>query len=367
MSSMKITFRQSVLTVAAAALVGAGALLSTTAGAQSAPTSSINSQASPAAPAQQVLKQSDRSPAPACVHPERARSQGFDKATRYDKAFNDQFRHCFTTVDGVQMHYVVGGNGPQTLVLLHGWPESWYEYRDIMPELTKGRTVVAIDLPGLGDSTGTPKNYAAATLATYVHELLDRIGKHSNVVVVGHDFGAGVAYPLAATYHNQVSGLLLMDFPLAGKNLKYSNFSGLSFHFEFNRQEPLAEQLVTGRVSEYLRYFMPQFTHHAGVPSKKHVDEYVRVYSRSQVLHGGFELYRNWDQNEADNTRLEASPLTIPVRLVTEEGFLSFMMNPVLDAAPHATATEVAGAGHWLPEEAPEQIVKEIAALAAAS
>jgi pimeloyl-ACP methyl ester carboxylesterase len=83
------------------------------------------------------------------VSPERARSAGFEAATRDDPAFNRDFRHCFSTVNGVQMHYVIGGTGPQTVVLLHGWPESWFEFRDVMPQLLAGRTVIALELPGM--------------------------------------------------------------------------------------------------------------------------------------------------------------------------------------------------------------------------
>jgi hypothetical protein len=193
--------------------------------------------------------QAMHSKAPECVMPEKPKSPGYDTATRNDKEFNRDFRHCFTTVDGVQMHYVIGGTGPQTLVMLHGWPESWYEFKGIMPSLLPGRTVIAVDLPGLGDSTGSPPNFAFSTLARYEHDLLDRIGKKHNVQLVGHDTGAGVAYPLAATYRDQFSGL---------------------------------------------------------------------------------------------------------------QGFLSFLLPPVQDAAPGATGAEVADSGHWLLEETPQRVIDEI-------
>jgi pimeloyl-ACP methyl ester carboxylesterase len=293
--------------------------------------------------------------------PEKPKSPGYDTATRNDKEFNRDFRHCFTTVDGVQMHYVIGGTGPQTLVMLHGWPESWFEYKGIMPSLLPGRTVIAVDLPGLGDSTGSPPDFAFSTLAKYEHDLLGRIGKKSNVQLVGHDMGAGIAYSLAATYRDQVSGLFAMDFPLLGKNLKYDDIKGLSFHFEFNRQEPLAEELVTGRVRQFLSYFYPTFSHSPNViPTRSSIDEYTRVYSRPQVLHAGFELYRNFDQDTADNTRLEQTPLKIPVRLLTEQGFLSFLLPPIQDAAPGATGAEVSNSGHWLAEETPQRVIDEI-------
>lgn len=100
-----------------------------------------------------------------------AQAAAFDAATRDDAAFNEQFRHEFADVDGVRMHYVTGGNGPP-LVLLAGWPQSWFAWRDIMPALAEQHTVYAVDLPGLGDSQGSPSGYDKATLARYVHGLV---------------------------------------------------------------------------------------------------------------------------------------------------------------------------------------------------
>jgi pimeloyl-ACP methyl ester carboxylesterase len=301
-----------------------------------------------------------RSQAPACVDPERPLSHGYDAATKDDAQFNRDFRHCFTTIDGVQMHYVIGGHGPQAMVLLHGWPESWYEFHGIMPSLLPGRTVIAIDLPGLGDSTGNPPSYAKTVLATYVHLLLDRLHMGHGVQFAAHDFGVGVAYALAAQYREQAAGLFLMDFPLVGKTLTFADIEPLEWHFSFNLQQPLAEELVTGRVSTFLTYFYPTQSHVAQPVPATEIAEYVRVYSRAQVLHAGFQLYRTWTEDQAGNARLQASPLTIPVRLLTQSGLTPQLLPPVRAAAPAATGTDVPGAGHWLLEQAPQRVLAEI-------
>jgi pimeloyl-ACP methyl ester carboxylesterase len=302
------------------------------------------------------------SQAPGCVDPEKPLSPGYDTVTKHDAQFNKDFRHCFTTVDGVQMHYVIGGHGPQTMVLLHGWPESWYEFRGIMPSLLPGHTVIAIDLPGLGDSTGNPPSYEKTVMARYVHLLLDRLGKRSQVRFVAHDFGVGVGYALAAQYRGQAAGLFLMDFPLVGKTLTFAQIQPLEWHFSFNLQQPLAEQLVTGRVGVFLNYFYPTQSHVPHPVPANEIAEYVRVYSRPQVLHAGFQLYRTWTLDQADNARLEATPLTIPVRLLTQSGITALLLPPVQDAAPAATGTDVPGAGHWLLDEAPQRVLAEIKA-----
>ena len=118
---------------------------------------------------------------------------GFDSATRHDSEFNRLFRHEFADVGGMRMHYVTGGTGP-ALVLLHGWPQSWYEWRGIMPALAQRFTVYAVDLPGLGDSQGAPRSYDKATLARVVHALIgERLGLRV-IRLVCHALGAGVGF-----------------------------------------------------------------------------------------------------------------------------------------------------------------------------
>ena len=304
------------------------------------------------------MKSSDG--APVYVESEEPRTTGFDTETKDDVEFNKDFRHCFTTIDDVQMHYVIGGDGPQVMVLLHGWPHSWFVYREIMPLLLPGRTVIAIDLPGMGDSTGNPSSMARKVLATYVHRLLDRLGYRENVQVVAHDFGVGVAYALAAQYREQVAGLFLMDFPLVGKNLKFADFAPFSWHFSFNLQHPLAEELVTGRVETFLSSLFSPSPSGATPASDAELAEYVRVFSRPQVLHAGFELYRAWYQDEADNTEFQETPLTIPVRMLTTVGFAPITLPALQDAAPQAIGSTVHGAGHHLVHEAPDHVLAEI-------
>ena len=299
--------------------------------------------------------------APAFVESEEPRSPGFDAATKDDCEFNKDFRHGFSTVDDVQLHYVTGGDGPQVMVLLHGWPHSWYVYREIMHSLLPGRTVIAIDLPGLGDSTGTPSSMARTVVARYVHGLLNQLGHRENVQVVAHDFGVGVAYALAAQYREQVAGLFLMDYVLPGKKAKAADFTSMSWHFSFNQQQPLAEELVTGRVETFLTHFFQSMRTGVGDPvSPYELAEYVRVFSRPQVLRAGFGLYRAWGQDEADNAVLQETPLTIPVRLLTQAGGAAFMLPSFQDAAPEATASDVPGAGHFLVHEAPDRVLAEI-------
>ena len=313
-------------------------------------------------PTEESKSAASHSSAPACVAPERPLSRGYDAATKRDVAFNANFRHCFTTINGVQMHYVIGGHGPDPMVLLHGWPQSWYAYHTIMPKLTPGRTVIAIDHAGLGDSTGTPRSMTTNVMAEYIHLLLDRLGLQRNVQLVSHDIGVGVAYALAAQYRRQVAGLFNLDFALVGKSLKFNDLVPLAFHFSFN-QQTFSEELLTGRVGFFLKNFYPLVSNLPHPVPARDVAEYTRVYSRPQVLHNGMDFYRDWPTVDKDNAVLMQRPLTIPVRLLSMgliPEWITLSQRSMKDAAPAATGFSVDGAGHWLTEERPELVVSEI-------
>ncbi|PRY38260.1 alpha/beta fold hydrolase [Umezawaea tangerina] len=294
-------------------------------------------------------------------------ADAFDAATRDDAAFNRQFRHEFADVDGVRMHYVTGGTG-EPLVLLHGWPQSWYEWRGIMPDLARNYTVYALDLPGLGDSTGSPTGYDKATLARYVHALLaDNLGL-DHIRLVGHDLGAGVGIQYALQYPDQVVRYAHLDYPVPGPALSAADYRKFSWHMAFHTQPRIPEMLVDDDVHDYLSAFYPQVAYQGtafgGTNTQSpftpaQVDEYARTYRRPQVLTGGFDLYRTLDQDQKDNT--SASPTTVPTLLLTAEGTLA-STTPTL--APLTTnlrrTTEIPHSGHWLPEENPTAVTTEL-------
>ena len=299
-------------------------------------------------------------------------ARGFDSATRDDAEFNQQFRHEFADVDGVRMHYVTGGTGPP-LVLLHGWPQSWYAWREIMPALAERYTVYALDLPGLGDSEGAPPSYDKATLARYVHGLLaDQLGLRE-INLVGHDLGAGVGFSYAAQFPDEVARYAHLDYPLPGPALTAAQYESFSWHIAFQGQDTFPETVVANDVRDYLALFYPYVAYGGtsfGGPGARspftdaQVDEYARTYSRPQVLTGGFELYRTLDQDERDN--VAAAPITMPAMLMTAEGVLAPTRATVEPRITTITrAVEVPGAGHWLMAENPAFVTAELLAFLA--
>src|SRR3954464_15614832 len=127
---------------------------------------------------------------------------------------NMTFSHQMASVNGIQMHYVIGGHG-DPLVLLHGWPETWYAWHKVMPALAKNYTVIAPDLRGLGDSSKPASGYDGKTVAEDIHQLITQLGFKS-IYLVGHDIGAFVVYPYAAAHPAEVKKLVVMEISPPG-------------------------------------------------------------------------------------------------------------------------------------------------------
>ncbi|GAA2098571.1 alpha/beta hydrolase [Streptomyces albiaxialis] len=284
------------------------------------------------------------------------------------------FRHEFADVRGVRMHYVTGGRGP-ALVLLHGWPQTWYEWRKIMPRLARHHTVHALDLPGLGDSEGSPASFDKKTLARYVHGLLDERLGLGRFDLVAHDLGAGVGFQYVSRFPERVKSYVHMDYPLPGPALPAAQYRTFSWHMAFNSQKGLPEKLIDepGEVRAYLTEFATQVAYGGAAfggtrtrpPfSREEIDEYVRTYSRPEVLHAGFELYRNLDEDERDNRA--AARVDTPSLLLTATGSLASTrptVTPLLRGL--VRAAEIPKSGHWLAEENPGAVVREILAFTA--
>ncbi|WP_433654364.1 alpha/beta fold hydrolase [Nocardia sp. CA-128927] len=288
-------------------------------------------------------------------------------ATQSDPQFEKSFRHEFADIDGVRMHYVQGGSG-SPVVLIHGWPQTWFGWWPIMPALAEHHSVYAIDLPGLGDSTGSPTGYDKATLARYIHTLMaDRLGVR-DARVIGHDFGAAVAFQYASQFPADTARLGYLDLPLPGPAIDAATYRSLSWHIAFHSQRRIPEAVVGDDVRDYLALFYPQVsfggTAFGGTSDRSpftdaEINEYARTYSRPEALSGGFDLYRALDKDVPDT--VAAAPVSVPTLLMTAQGQLDGVRATV---SPRLTnivrAMDVPHAGHWLVEENPQFVTTEL-------
>ena len=163
---------------------------------------------------------------------------------------NMTFSHHTASVNGIQMHYVIGGHG-DPIVLLHGWPETWYQFRLIMPALAKNYTVIAPDLRGLGDSSKPLTGYDGKTVAEDIHQLVTKLG-FKTIFLAGGDVGAVMAYPYAAAHPTEVKKLAVWEAPIVG--LTPPGRTPVWWFF-FHQVPDLPEALVAGKETTYLSWF----------------------------------------------------------------------------------------------------------------
>jgi pimeloyl-ACP methyl ester carboxylesterase len=266
------------------------------------------------------------------------------------------FESKVVQANGTQLHYVRSGDGPP-VVLLHGFPEDWYEFRLILPRLAKTFTVVAVDLRGVGESAPSEKGYEAENLAEDIHQLISALGLQ-RPYIFGHDIGGMVAYALARRYPEGLRGVMILDVAFPGLDPWQDLVGGPHFwHVRFH-QTALAEKLVTGRQADYFRYFLAHL-------SNAEVDHYANAYRDPNHLRAAFETYRAFPANEKFFAA-QRSHVDLPFVIGSGEhdAFAEFV--PRIAAAMRANGctnvkTEmIKGAAHYVAEEKPDELASLI-------
>lgn len=253
-------------------------------------------------------------------------------------------------VDGIKLHYLSAGHGP-AVILLHGYTQTSRMWRPMIPLLAEKFTVVAPDLPGIGDSDIPKDGLDIKTAAIRIHSLAQSL-RLEKVRVVGHDIGLMVAYAYAAMYPAEVEKLVVMDAFLPGVAgwEPYFNNPGL-WHFRFHGPTP--EALVAGRERIYFSYFWNDL---AGDKSRSVAETdrraYVAAYSRPGRMRAGWAYFAAWPQTVQDLAELSKTRLTMPVLAIAGEKASAGTLIPQMRlVARDVTAVTLKDAGHWLMEE----------------
>ena len=284
-------------------------------------------------------------------------------APQLPPGFGKTFTSKFVDAGGLRQHIVIGGDGPP-LLLVHGWPENWYQYRALMPALARDFTVIAVDQRGMGLTEKPASGYDSATLANDLVALMDELG-HERFSVVGLDTGMVISYALAADHPDRVARLVVGEAPLPGVTVPRplplflpGQAVPLLFHLSFNRLDGLNEELVRGREDLFFGYV---FDAEATIKLPRYA---VRYYadgfaSSRAALRGSFGFYRAWDATSLQNHNRQATKLTMPVLAIGGETTSS--MNPP-EALMKIVANDVQGlvipgAGHFVAEEAPDAVL----------
>jgi pimeloyl-ACP methyl ester carboxylesterase len=269
------------------------------------------------------------------------------------------FAEHYAEVNGVRLHYLIGGKG-SPVVLLHGYAETGYMWRPLMPQLAKRHTVIVPDLRGAGGSAKPESGYDKKNMAVDIHELTKSLG-FDRVGIVGHDIGLMVAYAFAAQFPLGTERVVLMDAFLPGiGNWKDVWLMRDLWHFHFYGDVPLA--LVKGRERTYFEHFWNDFAadpKHSVPEADRRV--YANAYAQPGGMHAGFEYFRNFEQDAKDFAQLSAKPLPMPVLVLTgEKASGTFLIEQARLVASDVRGQVVPGSGHWLMEEAPDTVIPMI-------
>ncbi len=227
------------------------------------------------------------------------------------------FEHRMVAIPGMRLHCVLGGSGP-VIVLVAGFPQSCYAWRLVMPLLAPQFRVIAVDLPGQGDSDKPSNGYDTQTAAHRVNALLKVLGVGQHVYV-GHDIGAWVGYPYAHAFEAELNGIVFLDGNIPGITLQPTLRIAepdywRSWHFLFNMIEDLPEALFAGRERVLIEWFFHRKTAvSASTFSRADVDEYERVYGQPGGMRGMLGYYRAVIQDMEQNKSLFARKLKLPI------------------------------------------------------
>lgn len=277
------------------------------------------------------------------------------------------FAHHFATPKGLRLHYVEGGAGNgRVLVLLAGFPESWYAWRKVMPLLARDFRIIAVDLPGQGDSDRPLDGYDTQTIAGRLHDLLQHMDI-KRYFLAAHDVGAWVAFPYALMFGDEIAALSLLDAGIPGVTLpdmlpSASDKAWKTWHFAFHAVPDLPETLLEGRERSYLEWFFWQKTANPSCYGEEEIGEYLRVLRAPGGLRAGLAFYRAAARSAEQNRALAAQrKLAMPLLgLSADQGSIGDMAAALRPVANDIRGETIRNCGHFQPEEQPEAVAEAL-------
>ncbi len=281
---------------------------------------------------------------------------------KHQSSSSPSLHHRHLEVEDLDIHVVQGGaNDSPAVLFLHGWPEDWTAFEQIMSSLAEQVRVVAIDLPGIGGSTTLPSANDKRTLARYVRGVIEAL-RLRDVTLVGHDVGGMIAYAYLRAYPGDVARAVIMNTAIPGvapwddvkRNLHI-------WHFAFHAVPELPEKLVAGKERAYFDFFYDAIAARPGAVGGTTRDAYVRAYSRPEALHTGFEWYRAFPKDEEENMASAGEEDRTPVLYLRgehEQGDIDAYLRGLRDAGMREVRGRIIpGSGHFAPNERPGEVL----------
>lgn len=257
-------------------------------------------------------------------------------------------------IDNAQLHYLTAGKAPETVILIHGFAETSRMWRPIIPRLAEKFTVIAPDLPGIGDSS-IPDRSDMIDAAKKIHVLIRSL-KIEKARVVGHDIGLMVAYAYAAQFPGETEKLAVMDAFLPGVPGWEPIYNAPNiWHFRFNGEYP--EKLVQGRERTYFEYFWNVLAANKtrSIPEADR-KAYTEAYSKPGRMRAAWAYFASWPQLAKDFAQLAQTKLTMPVLSIGGDQSLGNQLAEQMKlVANDVTVVVLKDTGHWISEERPKE------------
>jgi pimeloyl-ACP methyl ester carboxylesterase len=274
-------------------------------------------------------------------------------------------RHRQLAVAGLSLHVAErGSEGRPAVLFLHGWPQDWSSFEQIMLAMGEDRHLVAIDLPGVGLSEGSLASNDKRTIARCVRAAIDALAL-KQVALVGHDVGAQVVFAYLHLFPGELARAVMMNIVVPGVE-PWSQVvrNPRIWHFAFHALHDLPELLVAGHQRRYFDYFFDQLSaRREGVPVPARV-AYANAYARPSALHSGFEWYRTFEQDEKDNLQMRDHKVDTPVlylRGQRETGSIDDYLRGFRAAGlQDVRGGLIPDSGHYAPDERPRAVVEAI-------
>jgi pimeloyl-ACP methyl ester carboxylesterase len=261
--------------------------------------------------------------------------------------------------DGVRIHYLIGGAGPP-IVLLHGYPETWYAWHKVMPQLAARYTVIAPDLRGFGDSSHPAGGYDRKTMAGDIREVVRRLG-YDRVLLAGHDWGGSTAAAWATTWPSEVRRLVVIEAQPRGPWSEQDPGFREPWFYGFHRIPGFAETIVVGHERQYLVWFYRSFALAPDAIAQADIDEYMRSYGAPDGMRPGFELVRALPVDVENNRVAMARRIDLPVLAVGGDRSLGRRVAENLaHLASNVQPIVVDNCAHFVPEEQPAKTAELI-------
>ncbi|MEP9351408.1 alpha/beta hydrolase [Xanthobacter sp. KR7-225] len=261
-------------------------------------------------------------------------------------------------LNGIRMHYVQVGTGAP-VVLLHGWPQTWYSWRPVMERLADRFTFIAPDLRGMGNTEIASDGYDKRTVAEDIRALISEVVGGA-AAVVGHDMGGKAAYILAHIYPDAVKKLVLVDCQVPGRESAQA-LGGNAWHFGFHMAADFPEMLTEGREAAYIGAQMRSWARRKEAILDADVAEYARHYAQPGRMTAGFNYYRALRQDGPFAETLRGKPLAMPVMTISGEyGVANLLPDALAGEAQDLTSDVVPECGHFVVEEAPDFLCERL-------